>query len=274
MKKVLAFLLSSIICLPAISDNESIEIEEITEINSISPYENNDLIEYNKKVAQDMIKAIDDKKLNVYQHTAIQINQIASQGFYVFKKYKKDELGNEIIESHNTYGSRELMKVLETLVNSPEISNDKPFMITSLFRFGGNHGEVQKNGDLIGRAVDIYSYAGARIHIDHPNEALDGISKIIEKLPASRYTLGLPRAGGAGFVSPDKDFFFPVQTINQSRISPTGTLKGDLERLKNPEAKVKLANAISINNQASILFMYPDAPDHLHIKVVEDGKIQ
>lgn len=274
MKKILAFLLSSIICLPAISDNESIEIEEITEINNVSTYENTELMEYNKKVARDMIKAINEKKLNVYQHTSEQINQISSQGFYIFKKYKKDEFGNEIIEEHNTYGSRELMNVLETLVNSSEISSDKPFMITSLFRFGGNHGELQKNGDLVGRAVDIYSYAGARIHIDHPNEAIDGISKIIEKLPASRYTLGLPRAGSVNSVAPDKDFFLPVQTINQSRISPTGTLKGDLERVKNPEAKVKLANAISTNNQASILFMYPDAPDHLHIKVVEQGKIQ
>lgn len=274
MKKFLALLISLTVCLPAVSTNESIEIDEITEIFSDSKYEINELQSYNKKVAKDMIRAIDEKRLNVYQHTEIQLNQIAEQGFYVFKKSKKDELGNDIISNHNTYGSKELMEVLEALVNSPDISSEKPFTITSLFRFGGNHGEVQKNGDLIGRAVDIYTFAGARIHIKHPNEALEGISKIIEKLPPSRYTLGLPRPGGANFVDPNSDFFLPVNTINQSRISPTGTLKGDLEKMKNPEAKVKLASAINTNNQASILFMYPDAPDHLHIKVVEEGKIQ
>lgn len=274
MKKFLALLISLTVCLPAVSTNESIEIEEITEIFPQSNYESSELQIFNKKVAKDLIQAIDEKKLNVYQHTDIQLNQIAEQGYYVFKKTKKDELGNETISNHNTYGSRELMEVLESLVNSPEISSEKPFTITSLFRFGGNHGEVQKNGDLIGRAVDIYTYAGARIHIKHPNEALEGISKIIETLPPSRYTLGLPRPGGDNFVDPNSDFFLPVKTINQSRISPTGTLKGDLEKMKNPEAKVKLANAISTNNQASILFMYPDAPDHLHIKVVENGKIQ
>jgi hypothetical protein len=274
MKKFLALLLSSFICLPALSDGESVEFEEITGISSSSSLLNNELQEYNKKVAKDMIKAIDDKKLNVYQHTEIQINQIASKGYYIFKNTKKDEFGNEIIEEHNTYGSKELMQVLEKLVNSPEIDTNKPFTLTSLFRFGGNHGELQKNGDLIGRAVDIYSYAGAKIHINNPNEALEGITKIIQTLPPSRYTLGLPRPGGLNVIDPNSDYFLPVETLSQSRISPTGTIKGDLEKVKNPDAKIKLSNVINTNSQASILFMYPDAPDHLHIKVVEQGKIQ
>lgn len=274
MKKILALLFISLINLPAFSTDEGIEIQEIEEIRDFSPRETSELQSYNKKVAQDLLMAIDEKKLTVYNHTEIQIAQLAVQGYFNFYQVKKDAFGYSTTVSHNTYGSRELMQVLESLVLSPDISPEKPFMITSLFRYGGNHGEIQLNGDLIGRAVDIYSYAGAKIHIDHPNEALEGITKIIEKLPHSRYTLGLPRPGGERTVDPIKDFFLPVNAIVQNRISPTGTLKGDLERMKNSEAKVRLAEAINTNRNASILFMYPDAPDHLHIKAVQDGKIQ
>lgn len=274
MKKFLVLLFASFISFPAFSSDESIEIQEITEIPVMSQYEMTELQKYNMQVAKDMITAIDQKKLNVYQHTEIQIAQLAAQGYFAFKQTKKDSMGNEITVTHNTYGSKELMQMLDKLVTSDEISNEKPFTITSLFRYGGNHGEVQLNGDLIGRAVDIYSYAGAKIHINHPDEALEGITKIIEILPPWRYTLGLPRPGGENKVDPLNDYFLPVNTIVQNRISPTGTIKGDLERVKNPEAKIKLAEAISTNTSASILFMYPDAPDHLHIKAVAEGKIQ
>lgn len=278
MKKIWALLFISLINIsplsPAFSSDESIEINEIVEISEMDRHEVNELQQYNKKVAQDMLMAIDEKKLNVYNHTEIQIAQIAVQGYFNFNILKKDTFGNETSITHKTYGSKNLMQLLQSLVLSPNISSEKPLTITSLFRYGGNHGEVQLSGDLVGRAVDIYTYAGSRIHINHPDEALEGIAKIIETLPHSRYTLGLPRPGSDNTVDPIKDFFLPVNKITQNRISPTGTIKGDLEKVKNPDAKFKLSEAMIANSQASILFMFPDAPDHIHIKAVEDGKIQ
>ncbi|MBC7475729.1 MAG: hypothetical protein H7263_15710 [Candidatus Sericytochromatia bacterium] len=252
---------------------ENIADSDIEEITILTKPEINELIDFNKKVAKELVKAIDDKKLLVSNDIEINLVQLSTDGYCVLKEHKKID-GEDSYINHKTYGSKGLMNLLLNLTNSDDINQEKPFIILSLFRLGGNHGEIQSNKDVIGRAIDIFCYAGYKIDISNPQDALEGITKIISKLPESRYNLGLPRPGGENLINPDLDYFLPVTNIKQSRQSPTGNIKGDLERIKDVQARLKLTETIFNNKNIEILYMFPDATNHLHIKAIEKGKLQ
>jgi hypothetical protein len=232
---------------PVLTDNNQNQLKE--------------LILINKTIGKELVKAINAQKLIVQPHTNLQISQMASWGYCKVSGYR-------------AFASKELLALLYALVNSPEITKKTPMGLLSLFRIGRAHGAVQSNGTMIGRAIDIDSYGGYKIHIKNPEKALSGILKIIDKLPPWRYVLGLPRPGGGRLIDPAKDFFLPVTSLSQNERSPTGSLPGDLKLIKNEAAKQKITKAIEKNKNAKILFLMPDAVDHLHIKAVALGSIQ
>jgi hypothetical protein len=222
----------------------------------------------NKTVGTELLKAITNKRLVVQPHTRTQIFEMSRYGFAKIP-------GGIVFGYYTAYASPELLSLLHYLINNPEITEKKPFKLLSLFRLGSKaHAQVQSGGTLLGRAIDIDAYAGYRINMADPQTALSGIVKVIEKLPRLNYVLGLPRPGGGSKIDPARDFFLPVTSLSQNERSPTGSLKGDLALIKNSAAKKKISEAIAKNKNAMILFLVPDAVDHLHVKAVEPGKIQ
>lgn len=245
----------------------------IIEIEPLKSSDLNDLQSYNLKICSELIKAIDEKRFLVPYNVEIQLNQLAVNGFAILSEKKTFGLNQEMLIKHKAYASKELLDLLIALVNAPEINSENPISVFSFLRLGGAHGEIQDNGDLIGRAIDIDYFAGNKIHMEKPDKALEAILKVIKNLPPLRFSLGLPRPEGGNKIDPEKDFFLPVTNLNQARRSPTGNLKGDLNEIKNEDAKNKLKEVIE-NLNAEILFLYPDGIDHLHIKTVEQGKNQ
>lgn len=216
-----------------------------------------DLSYYNKYVGQEMLDAIVTGKLITPAYIKNNIQELANKGYCSFSGTK-------------AYASRPLLDLLHALVTSKEISSKNPFSILSLFRKGRNHG-AYNSGVVICRAVDIDTYSGHKIHMNTPHESLKAIVKVIKTMPEGRYNIGLPRPGGGHLIDPAKDFFLPVTSLSQNERSPTGTLAGDLKLIKNPEAKTLINSAIKNNKKAEVLYLMPDAVDHLHIKALDDG---
>jgi hypothetical protein len=171
--------------------------------------------------------------------------------------------------------SVELLALLAALVDP---SRGHKLEILSLFRTvkAGPHGILQTDGKTrLGRAVDIRAYAGNLIDLAHPTNAaaartIQGVARVIERLPAGKFTLGLPRPGlGGSHRDPDNDVFLPATERTVLRTTPTGSFAGDLACIVKPEAKQALARASRSNPAAKILFMYPDANNHLHVKACD-----
>jgi len=225
-----------------------------------------ELLNINMVIGKQLLKAINQKKLVVQPHTRVQIAGLASQGFCLVPG--PGGVG------FRAYASKELLALTAALVKAPFVSTKSPVGIMSLFRYGRAHGSLQSNGFLVGRAIDIDYYAGNRINISNPQAALNAIEKVIEFMPPWKYVLGLPRPGGGKLIDPARDFFLPVNSLSDNERSPTGSLPGDLKLIKSAVAKKRITDAIIKNKAARILFLMPDAVDHLHIKAVERGEIQ
>jgi hypothetical protein len=203
-----------------------------------------------------VIKALDDGRLIADMNNVKgQLRAIATGGAWT------DPAG------HVLRASPELIKLLAALVDG-----NGRLTIMSLFRFkNGPHGEVQADGSAIGRAVDIMGYAGFAIHLktaaNAPN-AISGVAAVFSKLPAGKYTIGLPRPGGGSSLDPKSDVFLPVTSLDQVTKSPShGVFSKDLELVLEP-ARAALKAAVLQNPAARIQFMYPDGVDHVHVKAV------
>lgn len=197
----------------------------------------------------------------------------------------------------------ELLTTLESLLShSTPRPGHAPFSILSLVRTNsGAHGWRAPDGSRVCKAVDINRYAGHAIDMRDPNEALEAILAVIDALPAGRYTLGLPRPprlddqGGAldsqryqylGLYEPGPppyrlrppyaqrtmNMFLPVNRPEDIEHSPTGSLQGDLQLIQDPTARARLTTttAAARARGANILFLYPDALDHLHLKAAQN----
>jgi hypothetical protein len=169
--------------------------------------------------------------------------------------------------------SVELLTLLTALVDR---NRGHKLEILSLFRTvaAGPHGLVQADGTTrLGRAVDIRAYAGCLIDLQHSqntHRTIQGVVKVIERLPGGKFTLGMPRPGlGGSHRDPANDVFLPATIHTKLRASPSGTMDGDLRLIVNPEAKEALARARRGNPNAKILFMYPDGNNHLHVKACD-----
>jgi hypothetical protein len=219
-----------------------------------------DLGYYNKYVFQKMRDAMYQGKLKAPDYIKSDIIELSEKGYCSFSGTK-------------AYASKPLLDLLYSLVISKQVTKDKPFSILSLFRRGRNHGAFESNGIIIGRSIDIDIYSGHRIHMNTPYDSLKAIIKVINNMPEGRYNVGLPRPGGGNSLDPSKDFFLPVNSLSQNERSPTGTLMGDLKLIKNNEARELISMAVNRNKRAQILYMMPDAVDHLHIKALDDGKL-
>jgi len=169
--------------------------------------------------------------------------------------------------------SVELLALLTSLV---EPGRGQKLEILSLFRTvaAGPHGILQADKTTrLGRAVDIRAYAGNLIDLTHPKnavQAIRGVARVIERLPAGKFTLGLPRPGlGGDHRDPANDVFLPATPTTILRNTPTGAFAGDLRLIVKPEAKDAMAQASRGNPMARILFMYPDGNNHLHVKACD-----
>lgn len=211
---------------------------------------------YNKVVSQRMLNAVKEGKLIVPQYIQEHIKQIAKQGHF---KYN----------GKRAYFSVPLLNMLNALVTSKTLTKNKPMSILSLFRVSSKNHAYPTQDEIICKAVDIDYYLGYKIHIEKPESALNGIVSIINRMPLGRYHIGLPRPGGGALINPKKDYFLPVTDLKQNQASPTGSTIGDLKLIKNPKAREKLTEAIRKNQKAKILYLLPDATDHVHIKAID-----
>lgn len=219
-----------------------------------------DISYYNKYVGQKMIDAVYMGKLKAPEYIIANIKELSEKGFINFSGTR-------------AYASKPLLDLLYSLVTSKDVTKNNPVSILSLFRKGRNHGATETNGVIVCRAVDIDGYSGHKIHMNVPYDSLKAIVKVINNMPEGRYNVGLPRPGGGHLIDPAKDFFLPVTSLSQNERSPTGTLIGDLKLIKNDQARELISGAVTKNRKAQILYMMPDAVDHLHIKALDDGKL-
>lgn len=258
MKKLNAFLVSIIMFGAVATTNIQTLKPQNADASSISFSE--DLGYYNKYVGQKMITAIYSGKLKAPDYIISNIKELSEKGYVNFRGTR-------------AYASKPLLDLLHALVTSKDINKNNPVSILSLFRKGRNHGAIESNGTIICRAVDLDLYSGHKIHMNVPYDSLKAIVKVIDNMPEGRYNVGLPRPGGGQLIDPSRDFFLPVTSLSQNERSPTGTLSGDLKLIKNNDARNLISNAVNKNRRAQILYMMPDAVDHLHIKALDDGQL-
>ncbi len=256
MKK-LNVILSLLFTFGVVSSTNLSNLEENKAVSASISF-SEDMGYYNKYVGQKMVDAINSGKLIVPSYIKNHLEELANKGFCNFGGKK-------------AYASKPLLDLLYSLVTSKEISRRKPFSILSLFRKGRNHGSINSNGIIICRAVDIDMYSGSKIHMNVPYDSLKAIVKVINTLPEGRYNIGLPRPKGGHLIDPSSDFFLPVTSLSQNERSPTGTLAGDIRLIKNDLARNMINTAIKSNKHAEILYLIPDAVDHLHIKALDEG---
>jgi hypothetical protein len=212
-----------------------------------------------------MAKAVSEGKLVVPDYIKSNIKELAARG-YCLNGYR--------LKNIRSYATKELLDLIHNLINSKEVSSSNPLSILSFIRRGSNHGAIQPNGDAICKSIDIDHFSGNRINMENPRNSLKAIIKVIENMPEGRYNIGLPRPGGGYSLDPAKDFFLPVNSLSQNERSPTGTLAGDLKLIKNNEARSQISKAIFRNKKARIIFLMPDAVDHLHVKAMGKSQIQ
>lgn len=203
-----------------------------------------------------MLKAVKEGKLILPQYIYDHIKQIANNGNF---KYN----------NKTAYFSVPLLNLLNALVTSKTISKNKPMSVLSLFRISSKNHAYPDKDEIICKAVDIDYYAGYKINIETPESSLNGITNIINKMPVGKYHIGLPRPGGGPLIDPKKDYFLPVTDIKQNQVSPTGSIVGDLKLIKSTKARAQLTSAITKNKKAQILYLLPDATDHVHIKAID-----
>jgi hypothetical protein len=210
-----------------------------------------------KTMARALVTAMDQGRLLGQAGIRQQLVAWADSGSF------RDASGNIIKPSP------ELLRMLVTLVNTPGAIK---LGVMSLARFNqGPHGEVQPDGTAICRAADITTFAGFPIDLLEPAHApntINGVARVVSALPAGKFTLGLPRPGGHSLLNPAQDVFLPVTDLSQVDKSPTGSFAGDIRRVKSQEARDALIHASSSNPDAKILFMFPDAVDHVHVKAM------
>lgn len=258
MKKLNVFL-ASLFTFTAIATTSSVDLKQNKAFSASITF-SEDMGYYNKYVGQEMFDAINSGKLITPSYIKNNIEELANKGYCNLSGTK-------------AYASKPLLDLLHSLVTSKEISRKKPFSILSLFRKGRNHGALDNNGIIICRAVDIDMYSGNKIHMNVPYKSLSAIIKVINTMPEGRYNVGLPRPGGGNLIDPSSDFFLPVTSLSQNERSPTGTLFGDIKLIKNDTAREMINIAVKNNKRAEILYMMPDAVDHLHIKALDEGKL-
>jgi hypothetical protein len=206
-----------------------------------------------------IVSALDEGRLNA------EMNDVKGQLRALFKDGQWAGTGRNA--GHVLRAAPELTELLAGL-----LGGGATMTILSLFRYGnGPHGKPEPDGSAVGHAVDIAAYNGAAIHLKIPANApsaIRGVASVISKLPAGKYTLGLPRPGGGNHIDPTNDVFLPVTSLDQPQKSPSrGNFRKDLSLILEP-ARTALTQAVDGNPAARIQFLYPDGVDHLHVTTI------
>lgn len=234
-------------CGDVVKTPEKIVLEKRDTSNSLS---------YSKQVAQQVLDAIKDGYyIKVQTKEKIQFEAIAKQGWFD-------------MEGKRAYCSRDLLYTIDALVQYTH-KTDTKFAFLSLIRLGSdNHGMIQADGSVLCRAVDINIFDNQEVRFKVPTEAdkriaLNCMLALIAALPAGRYSIGTPRPVGGKNIDPSNDFFLPVTDLAQNGRSQ------DFENMVSQMAKDELREALKANPLAEISNWYPDAADHIHLKVFD-----
>ena len=164
----------------------------------------------------------------------------------------------EQINGNTVQYSEELLKFLIAVLDGGRLT------VLSLYRYNQSmHGEIQKSGEVVCRAVDIAAYGGVPITLDLPPRVISTIVSIIDKMPPALYQCGFPRPGGHEKFDPSKDVFFPVKDQETAMKCWNGTIAMDRSQLL-PQAKAAVVPALQRAESRGAAFkaMYPDGLNH------------
>ena len=233
-----------------------------------------------------LVTAVQEGRLGAGRAIAGQIRQIAETGAVRIR-------GSTVVP---TLG---LLKMLEAFAGTsiPRTRGDPDFEVASIAReTAGPHGTPTAGGFQVGRAVDITRFAGQRLDISFPTEAVAGLAAAMRALPPGCYIFGLPRppredpVGGLEDLNTYPKYYRgspmpgtkpplskagidairdnPLLPAVNLRRCPTGNLDGDLAQLR-PGGQTELTAAAheARGRGANILCLFPDGADHLHIQV-------
>jgi hypothetical protein len=135
---------------------------------------------------------------------------------------------------------------------------------------GGPHGEIQANGDILCRAVDIAAYKGTPVTLIPPAVAIRVVCDLIGDFPAGLFDLGFPRPiGGPTGFDPSQDVFFPVPDVATAQQCFDGEIVRKMGQMLEP-ARTAVSAAMS-RSAATFGVLFPDGLNHLHVKAVPGG---
>jgi hypothetical protein len=242
--------------------------------------------ELRRRPGQALITAMKEGRMGGGTAIAGQVRQIGETGAVKIR-------GSTVVP---TLG---LLKMLDAFAatSTQRTHGDADFEVASIAReTAGPHGTPTAGGFQVGRAVDITRFAGHRIHIDSPADAVAGIAAAMRALPPGCYIFGLPRppredpVGGVEDLKTYPYFYVgspmpgtkpplspkgtaaihdnPFLPAVDLRKCPTGNLDGDLAKLlPGGQADLTAAAHEARARGAKILCLFPDGADHLHVQV-------
>lgn len=235
-------------------------------------------------IALELCTAVEEKRLIVGQRVKEQLEQLALTGRVAGRgSFPEVEISSALLKT--------LQALLQATIGATSTAPARvSFNLISLVRHGhGMHGK--------GRAVDISAFAGKRLHVQYPQEALEGVFQLIISLPPGFYALGLPRQPKKTLHDYTKyRLFFETTPLDGSTVldfkskfrndrgefalpnmflrndlrtnkSPTGKFSGDVMYIEDLAARTALITAEEIARRqgVTIVYIFPDAPDHVHL---------
>jgi hypothetical protein len=154
----------------------------------------------------------------------------------------------------------ELQRLLATLAGFGTVT------VMSLFRRNqGPHGQVQADGTVVCRGVDIAAFAGAQVTLSDPQAAIAVVTNLIGHFPPGRYDIGFPRPiGGDNRFDAAQDVFFPVPDEATAHLAFIGHAGRPMSAMLEP-ARQAVSLAMT-RSGAQFPIVFPDGLDHLHVK--------
>lgn len=176
-------------------------------------------------------------------------------------------LNGETVQGRTVSHAPELERVLAALASKGGLQ----IMRTFAPRDGkgnlqGPHGVEEGLDRYVCRAADIMKYGSTTIHYTMTSGVqIAVVERLLRDLPADvTYDLGFPRpVGGKGHFNKELDVFFPVRTVAEADAAYEGRAPRPFENMLEP-AKSRIRPALAGKR---VGVMFPDAADHMHIKV-------
>ena len=238
-----------------------------------------------QELARDILAAIERGLLVAIPYIQQQLEQIATNGFFW------DGANNQRVTPPRELLTAILDSAWSQLDDQGNVQPGQRMTIISFIRPRDKDSQHKR-----GRAVDISGYAGKRLHVLYPQEAIDGAVALIQSLSPGYYALGLPRPPQRTLHDQRKyPYFFEAYShdppilkaeyrgrdgeYNRQNVflagylkpnsSPGGALRQNLKYFVDPDARNRFAAAVeaAAEHDAIIRYVFPDAPDHIHLCV-------